>query len=571
MKLISKRREVRCALVLAALVFCMYMPFGATAYADDAPGASELYSHVLGDAVSYGIVTGTFKLNGDAQRNVAAKKVVPFSGQTGNDLTNDVTQGFLIGSIDTSTNYPFHIKGHAVLIHSTPEGKDHIIHESKDKISFCTDNCDEKQVNEKIDGMMNHVSKSSRELSGNAANAKIEYNPYSQRYALDLSDKADGIYYVDVDKDTYEKSMSEPEKLQIHKKSSQTIVFNVAASGNLKMQKYSINDQGVDSLNNNSSSSEVTRSIIWNFTGDGSISMEGSVSGVLLAHDFDITTYSTGSGWIASRSVTITSGEWHNTYDRLLPPTEVLVTKDKPSAGDKGESTGKTDTPDKTKPPVSTETGGGDFPVYDVEEPDQPTSGDKDKPSDTGDKSTSGDKEKPSDSGDKPTVGDKDKPSDSGDKPTAGDKGKPSDTDSKAPTGDKDKPSDSGDKPTAGDKDKTDSTGDQPGQKESGGGEVPTYGDKTTDNPEQPTDGGKEKTENTGSKTKPADSDNSSGHKNKSTAKHSGQTAKAAHSSDVPDTGDHSDLLFHFLVLTGAAAGCVIILMKRRRDSMNAD
>lgn len=512
MKLISKRREVRCALVLAALVFCMYMPFGATAYADDAPGASELYSHVLGDAVSYGIVTETFKLNGDAETNVAAKKVVPVSGQTGNDLTNDVSQGFLIGSVDTSTNYPFHIKGHAALIHCAPESKEHIIHESKDIISYCTDACDEKQINEKIDDMMNHVSKSSRELSGNAANAKIEYNPYSQRYALDLSDKADGIYYVDVDKDTYEKSMSESEKLQIHKKSSQTVVFNVAASGNLKMQKYSINGRGSDSLlSNNQGSSEVTRSIIWNFTGNGSISMEGSVSGVLLAHDFDITTYSTGSGWIASRSVTITSGEWHNTYDRLLPPAEILAKKDKPSAGDKNESTEKPDSSGETKSPSHTETGGGDFPVYDEKEPNQPTDGDKDKPSD------------------------------------------------------------SGNQPTAGDKEKTDSTGDQPSQKESGGGEVPTYGDKTSDNPEQPTDGDKEKIENTGSKTKPADSDNPSGTKNKSTAKHSGQTAETAHSSDVPDTGDHSELLFHFLVLTGAAAGCVIILMKRRRDSMNAD
>ncbi|OLR56161.1 hypothetical protein BHK98_08835 [Hornefia porci] len=560
MKFISKRREVRCALALVALVFCMYMPFGVVAYADDAPGASELYSHVLGDAVSYGIVTETLKLNGDAQTNVAAKKVVPVSGQTGNDLTNDVSQGFLIGSVDTSTNHPFHIKGHAALIHCAPESKEHIIHESKDIISYCTDNCDERQINEKIDEMMNHVSKSSRELSGNAANAKIEYNPYSQRYALDLSDKADGIYYVDVDKDTYEKSMSESEKLQIQKKSSQTVVFNVAASGNLKMQKYSINGQGADSLNdklnNNSSSSEVTRSIIWNFTGDGSISMVGSVSGVLLAHDFDITTYSTGSGWIASRSVTIGSGEWHNTYNRLLPPAEILAKKDKPSAGNKNESTEKPDPSGETKPPSHTETGGGDFPVYDEKEPNQPTDGDKDKPSDSGDQPTSGGKDKPSVSGDQPTSGDKDKPSDSGDKSTSGDK---------------DKPSDSGDKPTAGDKEKTDSTGDQPSQKESGGGEVPTYGDKTSDNPEQPTDGDKEKIENTGSKTKPADSDNPSGTKNKSTAKHSGQTAETAHSSDVPDTGDHSELLFHFLVLTGAAAGCVIILMKRRRDSMNAD
>lgn len=45
---------------------------------------------ILGSAIRFGIVTGTFTLDGDAETNVAARNAVYKSAQTGNDLTNDV-------------------------------------------------------------------------------------------------------------------------------------------------------------------------------------------------------------------------------------------------------------------------------------------------------------------------------------------------------------------------------------------------------------------------------------------------------------------------------------------------
>lgn len=58
---------------------------------------------ILDSAIRFGIVTGTFTLAGDAGTNVAAKNAVYKSAQTGNDLTNDVEQEFIFGSVDVTS------------------------------------------------------------------------------------------------------------------------------------------------------------------------------------------------------------------------------------------------------------------------------------------------------------------------------------------------------------------------------------------------------------------------------------------------------------------------------------
>lgn len=244
MKMIWKKQKALPALFFLILVFCLYMPFENGARAASTTDAKSMYSYVLGDAVNYGIVAETFTLNGDAETNLAAKNLVPKSSQTGNNLTNDVQQGFLIGAIDTSTGHNFHIKGYEALVHCAPEYKNYISADDPKKITFCSDNCSTENINKKINAMLDHVSARSGELAGHAANAKIEENPYSQKYVLDLTDEADGIYYVNVDKDLYDGIMSQADKFQIQKKADQSIVFNVSAPGNLTMQKYSINNQG---------------------------------------------------------------------------------------------------------------------------------------------------------------------------------------------------------------------------------------------------------------------------------------------------------------------------------------
>ena len=295
---------------------------------------------ILGSAIRFGIVTGTFTLDGDAETNVAARNAVYESAQTGNDLTNDVEQEFIFGSVDNSkSGKPLLLKGKKAFVRCTESDKDKITHESpKEKLSFDTQNTRD-QLNCKVQDMMNHVSAKSTEIARkSASDVNITYGQ-DQKYYLNIKDKPDGTYYVNVDKDSFGKIMSEADKFHIKKKSKQTIIFNVSADGDLSMQKYSINDTGTDSLLN--SGNDVTKTIIWNFTGSGKLDLNGSVSGVIVAPKRDITTYATGSGWIVSNSVTIKSGEWHNAYQNLTPPdknttppdtheeekTEVSVTK----------------------------------------------------------------------------------------------------------------------------------------------------------------------------------------------------------------------------------------------------
>ncbi|MDD7684583.1 Cna B-type domain-containing protein, partial [Eubacterium pyruvativorans] len=289
---------------------------------------------ILGSAIRFGIVTGTFTLDGDAETNVAARNAVYESAQTGNDLTNDVEQEFIFGSVDNSkSGKPLLLKGKKAFVRCTESDKVKITHESPtDKLSFNTQNTGD-QLNHKVQDMMNHVSAKSTEIAGkSASDIKITEGQYDQKYYLNIKDKPDGTYYVNVDKDSFDKIMKDSDKFRINKKPNQTIIFNISADGDLSMQKYSINDTGTDSLL--SSGNDVTKTIIWNFTGSGKLDLNGSVSGVIIAPKRDITTYATGSGWIVSNSVTIKSGEWHNTYQNLTPPdtheeekTEVSVTK----------------------------------------------------------------------------------------------------------------------------------------------------------------------------------------------------------------------------------------------------
>ncbi|MGN0035342.1 MAG: hypothetical protein ACI364_06415, partial [Coriobacteriales bacterium] len=81
---------------------------------------TAVFPGVLGDAVNYGMTTGTFTLKGDdAETNVAAK-VGTCTNQTGNDLSNPITQTMLIGEIDGS----FGVKGYSVYFRTSPESAD---------------------------------------------------------------------------------------------------------------------------------------------------------------------------------------------------------------------------------------------------------------------------------------------------------------------------------------------------------------------------------------------------------------------------------------------------------------
>lgn len=286
------------------------------------PAGSETFSSILGDAVDFGIVTGDFDQSwGDAETNVAAK-TAKCATQTGNDLTNKVQQTFIIGQV----NDVFKIKGQGdgTKVWTTEEDKDKIQATGSEKVDIDT-SLTRDQLNQTVQAMLDYTNRQSALLAGKQSNASIEEDgPYTQKYKVDLKGRGAGTYYVNLDKETYQKIAGEADKLHIYKDADQTLVFNVNAEGDLGIQKYSVNGKGSDSYLNVRNLSEddqkVPCTIVWNFRNASSVALNGSVTGLILAPVGIVSTNATGSGWIVSQKVVINSGEWHNVYQEVKKP-----------------------------------------------------------------------------------------------------------------------------------------------------------------------------------------------------------------------------------------------------------
>ncbi|MEE0954801.1 MAG: Cna B-type domain-containing protein, partial [Eubacterium sp.] len=269
------------------------------------PG-SDTFLSVLGeDAVNYGMISENLTINGDAESNAAAINA-KCGSQTGNDVSNNVEQTFILAHVVDE----FQIKGFGAYVKVSPEDADKV--HSKGAEYLIKDTSESAaQLEAEVRAMLNSVTAQSTSLAGKTVNAAINYNKSSQKYDLDLTGREDGTYYVNVDQDMWNRIMS-GDNLRISKKDTQTVVFNVTASGDLSMTKFSINGKGSDSFL--VTTDPAPQSIIWNIPNASSLTFNGSATGVFLAPNASATTNSTCSGWIVAKSITINSGEWHNVY-----------------------------------------------------------------------------------------------------------------------------------------------------------------------------------------------------------------------------------------------------------------
>ena len=300
---------------------------------------STNYQTVLGNAVDFGITTGTFTLEGgDAETNVAAK-VAKCTSQTGNDMTNDVEQTFILPEIDQG----FNIKGpdnaaaslsNDVYVRTTSDNKSKIT--ALDSVRLHIDDSETKeQLQAEVQAMLDHgESQSTQSLASHEATAKVVYGS-DQKYKLDIRRGDAGTYYVNVDKSTLD-GIQEADKLQIYKKNNQTVVFNVSSS-DVTLWKFSVNNNGSDSLTG-IKDDQYSSSIIWNLPNAKSVELR-AIIGVVLAPKAAVKVAGTSAGWIVSSGVEIGSGEWHNIYRSVKKlRTEVSVSKKwEPSVPDKAE------------------------------------------------------------------------------------------------------------------------------------------------------------------------------------------------------------------------------------------
>ena len=287
---------------------------------DGAPVGNETYKTILGDALDYGIITNTYSQpSGDAETNIAAV-TARCETQTGNDLSPVTLNGqrFIFSSIDNI----FKIKGTNALVRCPKSENDKIVANERAVIFDNKDSAGQlysaAQLCSEVQGMIGHVREQADAVSSKSNLRPVQKS--DQKYHIDIRGAAAGTYYVSLNKDEFNSVMSEADKLQIQKNKDQTIIFNVSGISDPVMYKYSVNGVGSDSVLNEDKDDVMARSIIWNFgTGTNTVTLNGSVTGLVIAPEAEVITNATGAGWIVANKVSIGSGEWHSIY----PPSPI--------------------------------------------------------------------------------------------------------------------------------------------------------------------------------------------------------------------------------------------------------
>ena len=305
------------AVLTVALVLAQAWPAHArTALATTTPDTAP-YKTILGDAVNYGIVVNTFTLEqGDAETNVAAV-VATCTNQTGNDLTNEVVQPFILASVPNK----FLIKGMDAYVKTTSADAHKIVALEDVELTLDTSSSKE-ELAAQVESMLAHVRNQSAELTRKEFGIPAELEQAHGKYALDVRNKGDGTFVVNVDLTTYDVISSQASALQVYMDEGQTVVFNVEGSPSA-MQKFDLNGTGADSYLG-SNAGNAPQSVVWNFPQATSLTIQGSITGVVLAPRASVTVNATSSGWLVANEVIIGSGEWHNVYQEVedLRPSE---------------------------------------------------------------------------------------------------------------------------------------------------------------------------------------------------------------------------------------------------------
>jgi len=286
--------------------------YAVTVYQSHEAG-TDTFKTVLGDAVNFGITAGTFSLGGDSQTNFAAAYVSNASSQTGNNLTNEAEQTFMIGSIASGYTLNYRGGSYPAYFLIPSEYKSQLNNSGNSSTYFKVDTSyTSDEIQEDVYDMLEYAKDASSELASRTDNASLLYNSSTQKYYVDLTGYTDGTYYITMTADDMA-SIAQSDKLQIYKNEGQTIVFNVTSSRTINMCKYSVNGIS-DAMLSNNAYSTVAQTVIWNFTKATSINATGSLVGTFIAPTSVWNNYATCAGWLVAKTAYVYGGEWHNIY-----------------------------------------------------------------------------------------------------------------------------------------------------------------------------------------------------------------------------------------------------------------
>ena len=285
---------------------------------------SGKFKSVLGDAVYFGIVANTWTQI-EAETN-AAVKVLNASAQTGNDLTNNAAQTWVIGQVNGS----FILKGYEANVYCREEDESKIT--INQKHTFYP--ADQSVLNAFVDKLIKHVKEQSAAMaaydsidssytwpaansSGMNSDNEEDRSHMTTNYVIDIT-RAGAGRTVYIGNDFYDIYRTlDPGALKIIKNPDQTIVFNFTdAEVSLKKFRLKNGSSEIDSSTNN----DACAGVVWNMPNATAVTTD-TCFGVFLAPEAAVVNGTTSEGWIVADSFKSISGEWHNVWSSLIPYT----------------------------------------------------------------------------------------------------------------------------------------------------------------------------------------------------------------------------------------------------------
>lgn len=304
------------------------------------------YKTILGDAVSYGVVAGTFTQKNHAQTNFATKSYIFEGNCLEPDLLEANVVPFLIGSIGTnplkfgascyykdnpnqSVKYDITAGTGVVYIPGTYNlgNGSQILIDNNGK--YTVDFKKSDTVNATVDSMIAAVKAKSNYLASQPAT--ITYSDANvsdiNNLLIDTTGYNDKVIYVNLT-GTKCKQAAEAQGIKITKNEDQLIVFNIADTDyTLKNYRLTVKDNGNTLLNGETSEGDTgvnseknqkllkyfMRSIVWNFPNGKNITLTNTAGLFLIPGDTaDVTMSGTSTGWLVSGGkATSDHGQWH--------------------------------------------------------------------------------------------------------------------------------------------------------------------------------------------------------------------------------------------------------------------
>ncbi|MCR5475784.1 MAG: hypothetical protein K6F28_11360, partial [Lachnospiraceae bacterium] len=279
-------------------------------------GTPYSYTDILGQAVNYGFVAGTYQSGSHVDSNFATKTLTGSAQITAGKYTGNGNPGnYIIGDYNDTGFWVDASK--TFIIYVDKDDKDNFNSNMDSRPVIYNTDYTTEQLQSQVDSLITGTKSSTlySETNNNTGWLDKIYGS-DQKYHLDLTQYPGGTYYFMFGKDEFPK-ISQADKLRVYINSDQNVVFNIPDTS-VNVEKFLLSIDGNDKYSDASDSSTdpYCRKVVFNMPNATKVNLSG-VFGIFLAPKADVNIGTTSTGWLVCGGKFTNNGEWHGTWQDM--------------------------------------------------------------------------------------------------------------------------------------------------------------------------------------------------------------------------------------------------------------